>query len=113
MWLGYSASDQLEKSWPKKYFKVWVDLFSITIYVTKATLLLVLMIIRDVMSHSFGDGYATRSDEEGFGGVYSDNQSLPNKIEQDQLIHENNPAYDKTQGSEVKEKERARHQPNA
>ncbi|XP_050384046.1 uncharacterized protein LOC126800684 [Argentina anserina] len=67
----------------------------------------------DVMSHSFGEGYATRSDEEGFGGVYSDNQKLPNKVEQDQMIHENNPAYDKTQGSEVKEKERARHQPNA
>ncbi|KAM5576181.1 hypothetical protein ABKV19_007182 [Rosa sericea] len=67
----------------------------------------------DVMSHSFGEGYASRSDEEGFGGVYSDNQKLPNKIEQDQLIHENNPAYDKTQGSEVKEKERARHQPSS
>ncbi|XP_045826910.1 uncharacterized protein LOC123918803 isoform X5 [Trifolium pratense] len=46
----------------------------------------------DVMSHSFGEGYATRSDEEGFGGVYD---------------------YDKTQGSEVKEKEKARHQSNA
>lgn len=31
------------------------------------------------MSHSFGEGYATRSDEEGFGGVYSDqNQSFRN-----------------------------------
>ncbi|XP_004287902.1 PREDICTED: uncharacterized protein LOC101303361 [Fragaria vesca subsp. vesca] len=67
----------------------------------------------DVMSHSFGEGYATRSDEEGFGGIYSDNQRLPNKVEQDQMIHANNPAYDKTQGSEVKEKEKARHQPKA
>ncbi|KAF3440795.1 hypothetical protein FNV43_RR19081 [Rhamnella rubrinervis] len=65
----------------------------------------------DVMSHSFGEGYATRSDEEGFGGVYGGNQSIL-KTEEDQLIHENHPAYDKTQGSEVKEKEKARNQPN-
>jgi len=25
---------------------------------------------RDVITHSFGEGYSTRSDEEGFGGVY-------------------------------------------
>ncbi|TQD70936.1 hypothetical protein C1H46_043519 [Malus baccata] len=68
----------------------------------------------DVMSQSFGEGYATRSDEEGFGGVFSDNQTLP-KTEQDQLIHANHPAYDMTQGSEVKEKEKGRcqTQPNA
>lgn len=29
--------------------------------------------IRDTMS-SFGVGYATRSDEEGFGGIYGGNQ---------------------------------------
>ncbi|KAJ1425844.1 hypothetical protein SESBI_10765 [Sesbania bispinosa] len=62
----------------------------------------------DVMSHSFGEGYATRSDEEGFGGIYGGNQSL-----QKDTIHENHPDYDKTQGSEVKEKEKARHQPSA
>ncbi|KAE9606705.1 hypothetical protein Lal_00025654 [Lupinus albus] len=62
----------------------------------------------DVISHSFGEGYATRSDEEGFGGIYGGNQSLPDKP-----IHENHPDYDKTQGSEVKEKEKARHQTNA
>lgn len=28
------------------------------------------------MSHSFGEGYSTRSDEEGFGGVYGGNQSI-------------------------------------
>ncbi|KAK9990417.1 hypothetical protein SO802_025402 [Lithocarpus litseifolius] len=66
----------------------------------------------DVMSHSFGDGYATRSDEEGFGGIYGENQSFQ-KPEKDEPIHENHPAYDKTQGSEVKEKEKARHQTNA
>ncbi|GAV68772.1 hypothetical protein CFOL_v3_12275 [Cephalotus follicularis] len=66
----------------------------------------------DVMSHSFGEGYATRSDEEGFGGIYGDNQSQCN-IQKDEDIHESHPAYDKSQGSEVKEKEKARHQTNA
>ncbi|KAJ9147085.1 hypothetical protein P3X46_029287 [Hevea brasiliensis] len=65
----------------------------------------------DVMSHSFGEGYSTRSDEEGFGGIYGGNQSV-NNVEMDKKIHENHPAYDKTQGSEVKEKEKARHQTN-
>ncbi|KAJ4714420.1 Late embryogenesis abundant protein [Melia azedarach] len=66
----------------------------------------------DVMSDSFGEGYATRSDEEGFGGIYGGNQSIPS-VEIDKQIHENHPAYDKTQGSEVKEKEKGRHQTNA
>ncbi|XP_058772743.1 uncharacterized protein LOC131646798 [Vicia villosa] len=63
----------------------------------------------DVMSHSFGEGYATRSDEEGFGGIYGGNQSL----QQHKSVHENHPDYDKTQGSVVKEKETARHQSNS
>lgn len=43
------------------------------------------------MSHSFGEGYATRSDEEGFGGVYGENgQSLP-QSEGKETIHENHP----------------------
>lgn len=42
------------------------------------------------MSHSFGEGYATRSDEEGLGGVYGEKQSLP-KTEQNETIHENHP----------------------
>lgn len=47
--------------------------------------------IRDVMSHSFGEGYSTRSDEEGFGGTYGGcNQSNP-KPEQDEPVHENHP----------------------
>jgi hypothetical protein len=45
---------------------------------------------RDVMSHSFGEGYATRSDEEGFGGIYGGNQSFP-KPEHDEPVHENHP----------------------
>ncbi|XP_041001164.1 uncharacterized protein LOC121246909 [Juglans microcarpa x Juglans regia] len=68
----------------------------------------------DVMSHSFGEGYATRSDDEGFGGIYGGNQSFSQShTEQNKHIHENHPAYDKTQGSEVKEKEKARHQTSA
>lgn len=42
------------------------------------------------MSHSFGEGYATRSDEEGFGGIYGGNQTIP-KTETDKEIHENHP----------------------
>lgn len=47
-------------------------------------------VIRDVMSHSFGEGYSTRSDEEGFGGIYGGNQSNP-KSPNDPVIHENHP----------------------
>ncbi|PKI44684.1 hypothetical protein CRG98_034927 [Punica granatum] len=46
--------------------------------------------MRNVMSQSFGDGYSTRADEEGFGGIYSGNQSL-NNIEADKEIHANHP----------------------
>ncbi|KAE8680637.1 MIP18 family protein [Hibiscus syriacus] len=63
----------------------------------------------DVMSDSFGEGYATRSDEEGFGGTYGGNDSLSDKRTGNE-IHSNHPDYDKTQGSEVKEKEKSRHQ---
>jgi hypothetical protein len=42
------------------------------------------------MSHSFGEGYATRSDEEGFGGIYGGNQCIP-KPEQAEHVHENHP----------------------
>lgn len=44
----------------------------------------------DVMSNSFGEGYSTRSDEEGFGGIYSGNQSLPGG-EQDKIVHGTSP----------------------
>ncbi|XP_008790362.2 uncharacterized protein LOC103707596 isoform X3 [Phoenix dactylifera] len=60
----------------------------------------------DAMSHSFGEGYSTRSDEEGFGGIYGRNQSISRPGELD-----NHPDYDKSQGSEVKEKEKGRNQP--
>ncbi|XP_030499052.2 uncharacterized protein LOC115714469 isoform X1 [Cannabis sativa] len=61
----------------------------------------------DVMS-SFGEGYSTRCDEEGFGGIYGGKQSL--KPQNDPVIDPNHSEYDKTQGSEVKEKEKSRHQ---
>ncbi|CAF1922211.1 BnaC02g43990D [Brassica napus] len=63
---------------------------------------------RDVMSHSFGEGYATRSDEEGFGGTYGGNQTF--QKDNNDKVHENHPDYDKTQGSEAKEKQKARNQ---
>ncbi|XP_057954223.1 uncharacterized protein LOC131148487 [Malania oleifera] len=66
----------------------------------------------DVMTNSFGEGYSTRSDEEGFGGTYGENQSLPNPSRQND-VPENHPEYDRSQGSEVKEKEKGRHQTNA
>ncbi|KAL6637746.1 hypothetical protein ACP70R_025318 [Stipagrostis hirtigluma subsp. patula] len=56
----------------------------------------------DVMAHSFGEGYSTRSEEEGFGGVYG-------RGDPDETEHTGHHEYDTSQGSEVKEKERARH----
>ncbi|CAI9118543.1 OLC1v1020130C1 [Oldenlandia corymbosa var. corymbosa] len=64
---------------------------------------------REESMASFGEGYATRSDEEGFGGVYGGNQELPKKDEE-KHVHEKVPDFDTSQGSEVKEKEKARHQ---
>ncbi|KAJ3697642.1 hypothetical protein LUZ61_001347 [Rhynchospora tenuis] len=61
----------------------------------------------DVMTDSFGEGYSTRSDEEGFGGVYGGNDPVLNPGH-----NVNHPEYDKSQGSEVKEKEKARNQPH-
>ncbi|KAI3665473.1 hypothetical protein L6452_44100 [Arctium lappa] len=44
----------------------------------------------DVMSHTLGDGYSTRSDEQGFGGAFSGNQSL-SSTEQDKIVNANAP----------------------
>ncbi|GFY80387.1 hypothetical protein Acr_01g0001960 [Actinidia rufa] len=48
---------------------------------------------RDVMSDSFGEGYATRSDEEGFGGTYSGNDSFAKQeqLDKTKIIHDNHP----------------------
>ncbi|KAL8473379.1 hypothetical protein ACS0TY_029599 [Phlomoides rotata] len=59
----------------------------------------------DTMS-SLGEGYATRSDEEGFGGIYGGNQYFPRKTDHQAPTEK----FDDSQGSEVKEKEKARHQ---
>ncbi|KAL7101813.1 hypothetical protein ACP275_08G078200 [Erythranthe tilingii] len=72
----------------------------------------------DTMS-SYGEGYATRSDEEGFGGIYGGNQYF-GKDKDDKLGNENEgkivreeaDEFDHSQGSEVKEKEKARNQSN-
>ncbi|CAF2145516.1 hypothetical protein BRARA_B04004 [Brassica rapa] len=61
-----------------------------------------------IMSHSFGEGYATRSDEEGFGGTYGGNQTF--QKDNNDKVHENPPDYDTTQGSEAKEEEKVRNQ---
>ncbi|KAL8200454.1 hypothetical protein R6Q57_011793 [Mikania cordata] len=45
---------------------------------------------RDVMSRSFEDEYTTRSDEEGFGGCFSGNNSLSGR-EQEKLVYANSP----------------------
>ncbi|KAG4125394.1 hypothetical protein ERO13_D10G093000v2 [Gossypium hirsutum] len=67
----------------------------------------------DVMSESFGEGYATRSDEEGFGGIYGENESISDIKNTRRFMKVTQVTYDKTQGSEVKEKEKARNQTHA
>lgn len=43
------------------------------------------VLCRNVPMSSFGEGYATRSDEEGFGGTYGGNaEEMP---EQDKIVH--------------------------
>ncbi|KAJ6916015.1 hypothetical protein NC652_018635 [Populus alba x Populus x berolinensis] len=66
----------------------------------------------DLMSRSFGEGYATRSDEEGFGGIYGGNRSIT-EVETDVKVEESHPDDDETQGSGVEEKEKARFQTKA
>ncbi|CAN6297973.1 unnamed protein product [Urochloa humidicola] len=63
--------------------------------------------IGDVMSDSFGEGYSTRCEEEGFGVVYGRHD--PDEEDSGAEIHPGHPEYDALQGSEVKEKEKARH----
>ncbi|XP_023543426.1 uncharacterized protein LOC111803316 [Cucurbita pepo subsp. pepo] len=59
----------------------------------------------DIMTDSFGLAYACRSEYEGFGGIYRWIKSTEEGAE-----NEKKREYDKSQGSEVKEKEKARHQ---
>ncbi|XP_055804744.1 uncharacterized protein LOC129873641 [Solanum dulcamara] len=59
----------------------------------------------ETMSSSYGDAYATRSDDEGFGGIYGGNEE-----DEENIKHCKAPEYDAKQGSEVKEKEKTRNQ---
>lgn len=73
---------------------------------------------RNDMADSFGDGYSTRSSDEGFGERYEEH------VKHSQTLSEGAEAtaerdadarvetwqvYDQSQGSEVREKEKARH----
>ncbi|KAL0921862.1 hypothetical protein M5K25_008976 [Dendrobium thyrsiflorum] len=60
----------------------------------------------DIMSDSFGHEYATRSEEEGFGGIYGSDQTLKTNGED-----EDNPftlEQNEGQGSEMKKEKKAR-----
>ncbi|XXG81390.1 hypothetical protein AAC387_Pa09g2038 [Persea americana] len=58
----------------------------------------------------FNGRLSTRSDEDGFGGIYGGNQKLSKEEEDKGGNEKHTEEYDKSQGSEVKEKERGRHQ---
>ncbi|KAH0464589.1 hypothetical protein IEQ34_007375 [Dendrobium chrysotoxum] len=59
----------------------------------------------DIMSDSFGHEYATRSEEEGFGGIYGSDQTLKTNGDDE----DNNPItleQNEGQGSEILKKEK-------
>ncbi|PKU64147.1 uncharacterized protein LOC110112505 [Dendrobium catenatum] len=62
----------------------------------------------DIMSDSFGHEYATRSEEEGFGGIYGSDQTLKTNGDDE----DNNPftsdQQNEGQGSEMKKEKKAR-----
>nr|ABA54793.1 late embryogenesis abundant protein [Picea glauca] len=73
---------------------------------------------RDDMADSFGDAYSTRSSDEGFGQRYTEHikcgpalsEGAEATVERDADPHvEVRREYDESQGSEVREKEKARH----
>lgn len=49
----------------------------------------------DMMADSFGEGYSTRSDEEGFGGIYGRNQVFgnPSRDAQPAGMHSRSPGF--------------------
>ncbi|XP_068653756.1 uncharacterized protein [Aristolochia californica] len=65
----------------------------------------------DVMTQSFGEAYATRCDEEGFGGIYARYENLEEeRVEKANMSRQKHREdYDQSQG--VKEKERGRNEP--
>lgn len=70
----------------------------------------------DDMADSFGDGYSTRSSDEGFGQRYSEHIKFGQTFSEGDEVEprvdthvEVRREYDQSQGSEVKEKEKGRH----
>lgn len=68
------------------------------------------------MADSFGDGYSTRSSDEGFGQRYSEDIKFGQTLSEGAEVQhhadthvEIRREYDQSQGSEVKEKEKGRH----
>ncbi|CAN0919411.1 hypothetical protein LINGRAHAP2_LOCUS31439 [Linum grandiflorum] len=58
------------------------------------------------ISNSGGEGYATRSDEAGFGtGEYGGNAE--DNVKFDQQFNQDHPAYDKSQGKEASIKDKS------
>ncbi|XP_074374976.1 uncharacterized protein LOC141716679 isoform X2 [Apium graveolens] len=60
------------------------------------------------MTESFGDAYATRSNEEGFGGIYGGNEEEGGDEVDGTTADEKE--YEKSQGSHVEDKDKARNQ---
>ncbi|KAL3507924.1 hypothetical protein ACH5RR_033306 [Cinchona calisaya] len=64
---------------------------------------------REESMKSYGEGYATRSDEEGFGGIYGENQEFTKKNEE-KIAYVKVQEIDASLGSGVKKKEKGSHQ---
>ncbi|KAI0516663.1 hypothetical protein KFK09_009340 [Dendrobium nobile] len=63
----------------------------------------------DIMSDSFGHEYATRSEEEGFGGIYGSDQTLKtNGDDEDTINPFTSDQQNEGQGSEMKKEKKAR-----
>ncbi|CAM6024996.1 unnamed protein product [Sphagnum balticum] len=71
---------------------------------------------RDDMSASYGEGYSTRSGDDGFGQVYGksgkavrERKLAREAEEEDDVVLVDPKNFDRTQGSPVAQKEAARH----
>ncbi|XP_021713543.1 uncharacterized protein LOC110681723 isoform X2 [Chenopodium quinoa] len=68
----------------------------------------------NAMEESFGQGYSTRSNDEGFGGIYGGNDEFADEAGNAEMKITQNPGFhDSNQGSKLKEKEKARNQTQA
>ncbi len=75
-----------------------------------------LYVFRDDMSASYGEGYSTRSGDDGFGQVYGksgkavrERKLAREAEEEDDVVLVDPKNFDRTQGSPVAQKEAARH----